>query len=160
MLRAYKNRPTHAPTSWDDLGPPVSERSAFFPSFILNSYAHLQSRRMGAGQVFSNAHDIAISGGTFYTADTVCGMAVRYRPSKLIVRISGRCTSTTSTIAIGRHPIGPFHSRQTPAIGSLGVQKSLPSSRGIFLPTQMIPLRIESSSCCMVWGVLEKLRFA
>ena len=34
-------------------------------------------------QVFSNAHDIAISGGVIYAADTVSG-TVGYRPTKLM----------------------------------------------------------------------------
>ena len=38
---------------------------------ILNSYAYLRPPKMARAHVFTNAHDIAISGGTFYTADTV-----------------------------------------------------------------------------------------
>ena len=58
-------------------------RSPFFPSLILNSYAHLRPLRMTEAHLFSNAHDIAISGSTFYTADTVSG-TVRYSSSKLM----------------------------------------------------------------------------
>ena len=38
---------------------------------------------MTEAHLFSNAHDIAISGSTFYTADTVSG-TVRYSFSKLM----------------------------------------------------------------------------
>jgi len=38
---------------------------------------------MSGAHVFSNAHDIAVSGGTFYTANTVSG-TVRYLLSKLM----------------------------------------------------------------------------
>ena len=47
------------------------------------SYAHLRPFKMSGAHVFSNAHDIVVSGCTFYTADTVSGRA-RYPPSKLI----------------------------------------------------------------------------
>ena len=40
---------------------------------------------MSGAHVFSNAHDIAISGGTFYTANTVSG-TIWYPPSKLMAR--------------------------------------------------------------------------
>ena len=83
----------------------------------------------------------------------------RYLLSKLMAWISGRSTST-STMAIGRHLTGSFPLCQIWVIGSQGIQKLLPDSRGIFSPTQMIQLRIESSSCCTVWGVLERLKFA
>ena len=65
----------HTCALWGHL---LSGRSPFFPS-----YAHLPPLRMTGAHVFSNAHDIAISGSTFYTADTVSG-TVRYSPSKLM----------------------------------------------------------------------------
>ena len=133
----------------------ASKHSLFFPSHP--SYAHLWPLRMSGAHIFSNAHETAVSSGVFYTADTVSGRAI-YPPSKLIVLSSGRCTYTTSTIAIG-HVMGSFPSCRTPAIGSQGVQKSLPNSRGIF-PMQMAQLRGEHSSFYMVWDVLERLRFA
>ena len=88
------------------------------------SYYHLQPLRMSRAHIFSDAHEIV--GGTFYTADTVSGRA-RYPLSKLITQISGRCTSTTSTITIRQHLMGSFPLCQTPAIGSQGIQKSLPN---------------------------------
>ena len=45
-------------------------RSPFSPSRILTSSAHLQPLRMTGAHLFSNAHDIAISGSTFYMANT------------------------------------------------------------------------------------------
>jgi hypothetical protein len=137
----------------------ASQRSPFFPSPFLNSYANLRPLRMSEAHVFQNARGTTVSGGTFYTANTVSG-TVRYLLSKLMVWISGRSTSTTSTTAVGRSPMGSCPLCQIRAIGSQGVQKPSLNSRGIFLPTQMIQLGIESSSCCMVWGVLERLRFA
>ena len=137
----------------------ASRRSPFSPSLILNSYAHLRPLRMSGAQVFSNAHDIAVSGGTLYTADTVSG-TVRYPPNKLIAWIPGRCTSTTSTTIIGRHLMGSFSlCPQIRAIDSQGERKSSPISRGIF-PTQMTHVRRKSFFCCMGWGVLERLKFA
>ena len=43
----------------------------FLSLLILNSYAYLRPLKMAGAHVFTNAHDIVISGGTFYTADTV-----------------------------------------------------------------------------------------
>ena len=145
------------------VGGPVlaSGRSPFFPSLILNSYTHLRPLRMMSGaHFFPNAHTTAVSSSTFYAyaADAVSG-TVRYRHSKLIVWISGRCIFRTSTMAIGPRPMGSFPLCQIQAIGSQAAQKSLPNSRGIF-PTQMTQLRRESSFCCMEWEVLERLRFA
>jgi hypothetical protein len=134
----------------------ASEHSPFFPFPILNSYANLRPLRMSEVHVFQNAHGTTVSGGTFYTANTASG-TVGYLLSKLMVWISGRSTSTT---AVGRCPMGSFPLCQIRAIGSQAGQKPSPNSRDIFLPTQMIRLRIESSSCCMVWGALERLRFA
>jgi hypothetical protein len=57
--------------NWGSLGLRALPVLTFFPSLILNSYANLQPLRMSGAYVFSNTHDIAISGGTFYTADTV-----------------------------------------------------------------------------------------
>ena len=58
-------------------------RSPFFPSLILNRYTYLRPLRMSGAQVLSDAHDIAISGGRLYTANTVSG-TFRYPPSKLM----------------------------------------------------------------------------
>ena len=58
----------------------ASKHSPFSPSLILNSYAHLRPLRMSGAQVFSNAHDIAVSGGTLCAADTV-SETVRYLPN-------------------------------------------------------------------------------
>ena len=112
----------------------ASERSSFFP--ILISYVHLPPLRMSRAHIFSDARGTAVSGGTFHAAETVSG-TVRYPlTSKLMARISGRSTSTTSTSAIGRCPMGSFPLCQIPAIGSQGVQKSSPNSKRIF-PTKM-----------------------
>ena len=43
---------------------------------ILNSYAYLRPLKMAGAHVFTNAHDFAITGGTFNIIDTVSG-AVR-----------------------------------------------------------------------------------
>ena len=86
---------------------------------------------MSGAHLFSNAHDIAVGGGTFYAVDTVSGTA-RYPSGKLIEWISGRCTSTTSTMTIGRRPMGSFPSCQTPAIGSQGAQTSSPKFKEHF----------------------------
>ena len=153
-LCLYKNRST--PRGMIVGFPASVRRPHFFPFLILNSYAHLRPLRMSGAHVFENARDIAFSGGTFYTANTVSGTAT-YLLSKLMVWISGR---STSTAAIGRCPMASLPLCQIRAIGSQDVQKPLPDSRGIFLPTQMVQLRIESSFCCTVWGVLERLRFA
>ena len=56
----------------------VSGRSVFFPF-----YAHLRPLRVTEVHSFSNACDIAISGGAFYTADTV-SEPVRYSAGKLM----------------------------------------------------------------------------
>ena len=61
----------------------ASRRSPFSPSLILTSSAHLRPLRMTGAHLFSNAHDIAISGSTFYMANTVSG-TVRHPPSKLM----------------------------------------------------------------------------
>jgi len=112
---------------------PRGVRALLFLSLplILSSDAHLGPLRMSGAQIFSNAHDIALSGGMFYAADTVSRTA-RYPPSKLIAWISGRCTSTTSTTAIVRCLMVSFPSCQIRAIGSQAVEKSSPNSRGIF----------------------------
>ena len=153
--RRLKNRPTHAFASWHDWGLLASERSPFFPSLILNSYTHLRPRRMSGGHVFANAHGTVVTGGTFYAADNVSG-TVRYLLRKLMAWISGRSSCTT---AKGRRPMASFPLCQIQAIASQGVQKSSLNSRGIF-PVEMARLRREGSSYCMVWGVLERPRFA
>ena len=61
----------------------ASGRSPFFPFLILVSYSHLRPPRMSGAHVFANAHDPAISSGTFYTANTVSG-TVTYLLSKLM----------------------------------------------------------------------------
>ena len=61
----------------------ASGRSPFFPSLILKRYAHLRPLRMSRAHVLSNARDAVISGGTFYTADTVSA-TLKYPPSKLM----------------------------------------------------------------------------
>ena len=76
-------------TSWPGWGltfPVASERSPFFLSLILNSYTHLQPLRMSGAQIFSNARGIAVSGGTFYAADTVSG-TVSYLLSRLMASL-------------------------------------------------------------------------
>ena len=151
----------HRFASWHDWGLLVSEHSPFFPSLILNSYTHLRPHRMSRGHVFANAHSTVVTGSTFYAADSVSG-TVRRLLSKLTAWISDRSTSTTSTTStmpIGRRPMGLFPLCQIQAISSQGVQKSLPNSRGIF-PVEMAQLRRESSSYYMGWGVLERPRFA
>ena len=133
-------------------------RALPFLFLILNPYAYLQPLRMSGAHIFPNTHGTAVNGSTFYAADSVSGTD-RYQPIKLIVWISGRCTSRTSTMAIGRRPMGSFPLCQIRAIGSQAAQKSSPNSRGIF-PTQMTQFRRESSFCCMEWEVSERLRFA
>ena len=111
---------------------------------------------MSGGHVFANAHGTAVSGGTLYAADSVSGQLDML--NKLTAWISGRSISTTSTMLIGR-PMGLFRSCQIQAIGSQGVQKSLLNSGGIFA-VETAQLRKEASFYCMVWGVLERPRFA
>ena len=48
----------------------------FLSLLILNSYAFLRPLKMAGAHVFTNAHDFAITGGTFNIIDTVSG-AVR-----------------------------------------------------------------------------------
>ena len=57
-------------------------RSPFFPFLILITYAHPRPFRMSRAHVFANAHDIAISDSTFFTANTMSETA-KYLPSKL-----------------------------------------------------------------------------
>ena len=140
-------------------GCPASERSSFFPSLILISYAHLLPLRMSRPRILSNARGTTVSGGTFYAADTVSGIVRYLLLSKLMARTSGSSTSATLTTTIGGRPMESFPLCQIRAFGSQGVQKSSLNSRGIF-PMQMTLLRREKSSCCMVWGVLERPRFA
>ena len=76
VLGVYKNRVTPTFTSWHDWGSPGVRALPFLSlPLILPSYAHLRPPRMSGAHVFSNAHDIVVSGGTFYTADTVSGRA-------------------------------------------------------------------------------------
>ena len=58
----------------------------FLSLLILNSYAYLRPLKMAGAHVFTNAHDFAITGGTFNTADTVSG-AVRESTSKLMALV-------------------------------------------------------------------------
>ena len=48
----------------------------FLSLLFLNSYAYLRSLKMAEAHVFTNAHDFAITGGTFNIIDAVSG-AVR-----------------------------------------------------------------------------------
>ena len=64
----------HSPCFWRPSAPP------FFP---LSSCTHLRRFRMSRAHIFPNAHDTAVSGGTFYAADTVSG-TVRYLLDKLM----------------------------------------------------------------------------
>ena len=69
---------------------------------------------MSEAHVFSNAHDIAVSGGTFYTASTVSG-TIRYTPSKLMVLQinlhSGNRTMSDGVIPLMPNPSNRFTGR-------------------------------------------------
>ena len=138
-------------TSWQDGG---FGRCPFFPSLIPN--VHVRYRNMSGATFFAGAHHFVAPNSTFLDANlTVSGMF-----AKVICQASRQrwiCCRSTST-AIGRR--GSFPLCQTRAPDSLGVQKPLPNSRGIFSSTQMMQFRRERSSCYMEWGALERLRFA
>ena len=152
-LHVSKNRHRHAFTSWHDWVGSGFGRCPFYPSHISN--VHLRYLNMSGASFFAGAHHFVANNGTFIEAKIVSGMF-----AKDIRQASRRfwifCGSAFT--AIGQR--GSFPLCQIQALGSLGVQKPSRNSRGIFLPTQMMWFRSETSSCYMEWGVLERLRFA
>ena len=146
-----KNRHRHVFTSCMMGG---VERCPLLPSLILN--LHLRYQNMSRATFFSGAHHFVVNNSTFIEAKTVSGMLTKVIFCQAIQQCWICCRSTST--AIGRW--GSFPLCQTRALGSQGVQKSLPNSKDIFLLIQMMQFRKERSSCYMEWGVLERLRFA
>ena len=85
----------------------TSRASLSFPP-ILNSYAHLRPLRMSEAHFFSNAHDIAISGGTFYAVSGT----VRYPPSKLMALDLLQINNGNRTTSDGIIPLMPNSSHR------------------------------------------------
>ena len=100
----------------------ASGRSPFFPFLILISYAHLRPLRMSGAHVFANAHDFAISGSTFYTANSVSETA-RYLLSllmagKININNDGNRTTSDGVMPLMPNPSNRFIGR-TEAIAKL-----------------------------------------
>ena len=148
------SRPTPTLTSWHGWGRLGFGTVLACPPLPL----HLRSLNMSGANLLAGAHHFVASNNTFNEAKTVSGMYTQcVRQASCWYRIYCRSTSIT-IIALGRHPMGSFPLCQIRASGSQDVQKSLPNSRGIFFPMQMMQFKRESSFCYMEWGVLERLR--
>ena len=124
----YKNRPTHGMIA-GLLSPSGVWALPFFLSLSHPKPLHRRYLNMSGANVLAGAHHFVANNSTFNSANTVSKMVIvsMYQRTKLIVRISRRCTSTTSTTAIGRRSMGSFPSRQTQAIDSQGGPKSFPN---------------------------------
>ena len=68
-------------TSWHNWESPSVRVLPFLPSLSSLPLTLTRPLRMSGAHVFPNAHDNVVSGGTFYTADTVSGRPITCQAS-------------------------------------------------------------------------------